>query len=65
MEWLLQHEGDPDVPEPLPSSKTRPGRTIRKRKEFVPNPRVRIACQLQLYWVKQSIEVKVIFAVVK
>ncbi|XP_068728664.1 ubiquitin-associated domain-containing protein 1-like [Montipora capricornis] len=38
MEWLLQHESDPDIDEPLVIG-TRAGRTRRKRKEFVPNPR--------------------------
>ena len=39
MEWLLQHESDPDIDEPLGEGERR-GRTARKRKEFVPNSRV-------------------------
>lgn len=38
MEWLLQHESDPDIDEPVVIG-ARAGRTRRKRKEFVPNPR--------------------------
>lgn len=39
MEWLLQHESDADIDESLVLG-ARAGRTRRKRKEFVPNPRV-------------------------
>ena len=41
MEWLLQHESDPDIDEPLAFG-ARASRTRRKRKEFVPNPRVNV-----------------------
>lgn len=40
MEWLFQHESDPDIDEPLVLG-ARGGRTQRRRKEFEPNPRVR------------------------
>ena len=39
MEWLLQHESDADIDEPLVIG-VRASRGRRKRKEFVPNPRV-------------------------
>lgn len=39
MEWLLQHESDADIDEPLVIG-VRATRTRRKRKEFVANPRV-------------------------
>ncbi|XP_074606474.1 ubiquitin-associated domain-containing protein 1-like [Acropora palmata] len=38
MEWLFQHESDPDIDEPLVLG-ARGGRTQRRRKEFEPNPR--------------------------
>ena len=39
MDWLLQHEGDPDIDEPVPSGAT--SSKLRKRREFVPSATVR------------------------
>ena len=39
MEWLLQHESDPDIDEPLPTKQTEPAKPQRRR-EFIPNRKV-------------------------
>jgi uncharacterized UBP type Zn finger protein len=52
MEWLLHHESDPDIDEPLPPSTVNESESNRtstksqgnksgRRREFVPNKKVR------------------------
>ena len=68
MEWLFQHESDPDIDEPLVLG-ARGGRTQRRRKEFEPNPRVRnsmcknydkimIRVILLTQWLLESFQIK-------